>query len=56
LIDVGLSRAKADGVPAFLETARPENVGLYEHLGLRVVLDEDAPGAGPHIWFMRFDP
>lgn len=56
LVRFGLDHARADGVPAFLETARPENVGLYEHLGFRVVLDENAPGAGPHIWFMRFDP
>jgi GNAT superfamily N-acetyltransferase len=56
LIDWGLARAKADGVPAFLETARPGNVPMYEHLGFRVVLDEDAPGGGPHVWFLRFDP
>ena len=40
----------------FLETARPGNVGYYERLGFRVVADEHAPGGGPRLWFMRFDP
>jgi hypothetical protein len=31
---------RRDGVPAFLETARPENVGFYERIGFRVVADE----------------
>ncbi|HEY7400573.1 MAG TPA: GNAT family N-acetyltransferase [Actinomycetota bacterium] len=56
LIEWGLAMAKADGVPAFLETARSGNVPIYEHLGFRVVLDGDAPGGGPHIWFLRHDP
>jgi hypothetical protein len=43
-------------MPAFLETARPENVGYYERLGFRVVADGDVPGGGPHIWFLRADP
>ena len=56
LIDVGLSGARSASVPAFLETARPENVPIYEHIGFRVTLDDDAPWNGPHVWFMRFDP
>jgi GNAT superfamily N-acetyltransferase len=56
LIDIGLRGAKEEGVPAFLETARPENVPKYEHVGFRVVNDEDAPSSGPHVWFMQFDP
>jgi len=55
LIQHGLVLADRDGVPAFLETARPENVGYYERRGFRTVADEDAPGGGPHIWFMRYD-
>jgi hypothetical protein len=31
-------------------------VPLYERHGFRVVDDADAPGDGPHIWFMRWDP
>ena len=56
LVDLGLGFARRDGVPAFLETARPGNVGYYERLGFRVVADEHAPGGGPRLWFMRFDP
>jgi hypothetical protein len=44
-----------DGVPATLETARPENVALYEHLGFRRYLEGDPPAGGPHLWFMRAD-
>lgn len=56
LVDLGLGFARRDAVPAFLETARPGNVGYYERLGFRVVADEHAPGGGPRLWFMRFDP
>jgi ribosomal protein S18 acetylase RimI-like enzyme len=56
LIRFGLERASADGVPAFLETARERNVALYEHLGFRTVSFGSLPGGGPMIWFMRWDP
>lgn len=56
LIAAGLSRARADGVGAFLSTGTPHNVSIYEQCGFRVVEDIDAPGGGPHIWFMRWDP
>ncbi len=39
-----------------LETATPRKVAFYERLGFRVVLDADAPGGGPHVWFLRCDP
>jgi GNAT superfamily N-acetyltransferase len=56
LVELGVGFARRDGVPAFLETARPENVGYYERLGFGVVADEHAPGGGPRLWFMRSDP
>ena len=56
LVRNGLQRAHAAGVPAFLETARPANVPMYEHLGFRVVEESDAPDSGPTIWFLRADP
>jgi len=56
LIQHGLALAERDGVPAFLETGRPGNVAYYERRGFRTVTDADAPGGGPHIWFMRYDP
>jgi ribosomal protein S18 acetylase RimI-like enzyme len=56
LVRYGVERAAADGVPAFLETSKPRNVPYYERFDFRVAHEEDAPGGGPHIWFMRFDP
>jgi GNAT superfamily N-acetyltransferase len=56
LIRHGLDFADRDAVPAFLETGRPGNVAYYERRGFRTVSDDDAPGGGPHIWFMRHDP
>ncbi len=56
LVELGVGFARRDGVPAFLETARPGNVGYYERLGFRVVADEHALGGGPRLWFMRSDP
>jgi ribosomal protein S18 acetylase RimI-like enzyme len=56
LIQHGLAFADRDGVPAFLETARPENVGYYERRGFRLVEEGDVPGGGPHLWFLRYEP
>ncbi len=53
LIRHGLARADADGVDAFLETGTAHNVGYYERFGFSVVSEGDAPGGGPHIWFLR---
>ena len=56
LIEHGLVRAHTEGLPAFLETGRPDNVPMYEHLGFRVIERADAPAGGPTVWFMRADP
>jgi ribosomal protein S18 acetylase RimI-like enzyme len=56
LIRHGLDLADRAGVPAFLETGRSGNVAYYERRGFRTIADGDAPGGGPHIWFMRYDP
>jgi GNAT superfamily N-acetyltransferase len=56
LILAGLERARADGVGAFLSTGTERNVSIYRRCGFRVVEDLDAPGNGPRIWFMRWDP
>jgi GNAT superfamily N-acetyltransferase len=56
LIAGGLEQARADGVGAFLSTGTARNVFIYGRCGFRVVEDVDAPGGGPHIWFMRWDP
>ena len=56
LIRHGLAMADRDGAPAFLETARPGNVGYYERRGFRVIAEDDVPGGGPHLWFMSRSP
>jgi len=56
LVEFGLERARADQSGVFLETGTPRNVPYYEGFGFRVVDDAHAPGGGPRIWFMRWDP
>jgi GNAT superfamily N-acetyltransferase len=56
LIAAGLAQARADGVGAFLSTGSPRNVPIYERHGFRRAEELDAPGGGPRIWFMRWDP
>lgn len=56
LVEHGLALARADGAPAFLCTSRPANVGYYERRGFAVAEAADAPGGGPHVWFMRAEP
>jgi GNAT superfamily N-acetyltransferase len=56
LIAAGLAQARADGVGAFLSTGTARNASIYTRCGFRVVEHADAPGGGPHIWFMRWDP
>ena len=48
----GLAKAREDGVPAFLETATPRNVSLYQSLGFEVVDEWDVPKGGPKFWSM----
>jgi ribosomal protein S18 acetylase RimI-like enzyme len=48
--------AEADGLALVLETAAPKNVRWYERFGFRVTVAADAPGGGPHIWYMARDP
>ena len=56
MLRFAIERAALDDRPLFLETGRPGNVPLYEHFGLRVFDEADAPDGGPRIWFMRRDP
>lgn len=50
---VGLDRATADGLPAYLETTNPRNVGLYESVGWKVESRFEHPLP---VWVMRLDP
>ncbi len=56
MLRFAISRVQEDESPLLLETGVAGNVALYERFGLRVTLEEDAPGGGPRIWFMRRDP
>lgn len=56
LLSVGLERAHADGLPAFLETATADNVRLYERHGFVATGEVDLPDDGPRVWFMTARP
>src|SRR5262245_29476379 len=56
LIEHGLERVRASGTAVVLETAQERNVPYYERFGFRTVEDAAAPGGGPHVWFMRWEP
>jgi GNAT superfamily N-acetyltransferase len=47
----GLERARADGVPAYLETATARNVGLYERAGWEVTKELAVDGLD--VWILR---
>lgn len=47
----GLDRARADGVPAYLETATAANVGLYERSGWQVT--QQLTVEGLDVWILR---
>ncbi len=56
LIRHAIHRTDADRVPLFLETGVPGNLALYRRFGFEVMAEADAPGGGPHIWFLRRGP
>ena len=57
LVRLGLEWSRRDGVPAFLETSKPETMRRSTSIsGSEVETAADAPQGGPHVWFMRFDP
>jgi len=48
----GLTRARSERLPVYLETAKESNVALYLKLGFKVVGEWDVSKAGPHFWSM----
>jgi GNAT superfamily N-acetyltransferase len=56
LIRACLAQAKTSGLGAFLSTGAERNVAIYTRYGFHVEEHIDAPGGGPHIWFMRWEP
>lgn len=56
IIRDALARVEGDKLPAYLETATPENVPLYQRLGFDIIEEWDVPGGGPHFWSMLRRP
>jgi ribosomal protein S18 acetylase RimI-like enzyme len=56
LIQPIIERADASGLPCYLETAQPDNVAFYEHLGFQRVVEVVEPRSGLRLWTFRRDP
>ena len=55
LLQPVLDRARVSGHPCYLETAQPENVPFYQHLGFRVLRDVVDPTSSLRLWTFRWD-
>ena len=55
LIEPGLERADADGVGAYLETQRRDNIPYYERFGFELT-DEISLHDSPPLWLMWREP
>lgn len=56
LLEPVFAEADRGGLPCYLETAQPANVGLYRHLGFRVLRDVVDEASGLRLWTFRRDP
>lgn len=52
LVNAGLERMGASGLPVYLETATEKNLGFYKSLGFCVTGEWHVPGGGPRFWSM----
>jgi GNAT superfamily N-acetyltransferase len=52
LLQSVLSRADAERLPCYLETAEDRNVPFYRAHGFEVTAEDEVPGGGPHFWTM----
>ena len=55
LLQPVLDRARNSGHPCYLETAQPENVPFYQHLGFRLLRDLVDPTSSLRLWTFRWD-
>ena len=55
LLQPMIDRAEAAGQPCYLETAQPNNVSFYEHLGFRRLVETVEPQSGLRLWTFRRD-
>jgi GNAT superfamily N-acetyltransferase len=53
LVDALSARARADGVPCYLDTLTQRNVDFYRRRGYDVIGDTDVPGSDVHGWGLR---
>ncbi|MFE2998130.1 GNAT family N-acetyltransferase [Nocardia sp. NPDC059246] len=51
-----LERCDAEGIPAYLESSKPQNVPYYERFGFDVTGTLDATAGGPPLWPMWRTP
>ena len=51
-----LDRCDREGLPAYLETQKLENVAYYRRHGFEVREELDLPKDGPHVWLMWREP
>ncbi|MFC8527420.1 GNAT family N-acetyltransferase [Nocardia sp. NPDC057227] len=47
LLDFGIARADAEGLPTHLETTEPARIGFYARAGYRIAAEVDLPYGGP---------
>ena len=52
LIQHGLKRVDADGLPCYLETSNERNIPLYERYGFNIYHTDLLPDNGPRYWGM----
>jgi GNAT superfamily N-acetyltransferase len=50
-----IDRAEAEGLPCYLETAQPNNVAFYEHLGFRRLVETVESRSRLRLWTFRRD-
>lgn len=51
-----LERCDAEGMPAYLENSKEQNLPFYERHGFEVTEELELPNGGPPVWLMWRDP
>lgn len=51
-----LDRCDADGIPAYLESSRKDNISYYQRFGFDVTGEIRIPDGGPTLWAMWREP
>jgi hypothetical protein len=51
-IRAGLHLARKARMPVYVEVMNPANLGYYQHVGFKTIVEFDIPDAGPHVWAM----